>query len=136
MWYLILSILLLGLLAAILERLSRGKAREGGPSPAPQPPGVCCQQHEICERTFRQTSLPQAITYYNDEELDRFCRIETEAYADSEVEEFRDILYTLRPFEVAGWLHSLEQRRIKLPALLREEALLIVLEEHSSPGAP
>lgn len=86
---------------------------------------VCCGQHEVCEKdTLRAIG---EIEYYEDEELDRF-RGRT-AYSREEVEEFREILYTMRTDEVPGWLHSLELRRVNLPDELKDEVLLIIGEE-------
>ena len=85
----------------------------------------CCGQHEICEKdTLR--ALAEEIDYYEDEELDRF-RGRT-AYSEEEVEEFREVLYTMRPDEVSGWVRSLELRRVNLPDELKDEALLIIRE--------
>ena len=86
---------------------------------------VCCGQHEVCEKESLRTRV-QDIDYYEDEELDRF-RGRT-AYSEEEVEEFREVLYTMRPDEVAGWLHSLELRRVNLPDELKDEAFLIIRE--------
>lgn len=83
----------------------------------------CCGMHEVCEKESLWTA-PEDIEYYEDEELDRF-RGRT-AYSEEEVEEFREVLYTMRTDEVPGWLHSLELRRIDLPNELKDEVLLIV----------
>ena len=39
------------------------------------------------------------------------------------------MLYTMRTDEVAGWVHSLELRRVPLPDELKDEVLLIVGEQ-------
>ena len=83
---------------------------------------ICCGQHEVCEKDSLR--IVENIEYYEDEELDRF-RGRT-AYGEEEIEEFREVLYTMRPDEVAGWLHSLEQRRVNLPDELKDEAFLLV----------
>ena len=86
----------------------------------------CCGQHEVCEKDSLRL-LIEDIDYYEDEELDRF-RGRTE-YSDEEVEEFREVLYTMRTDEVAGWMHSLELRQVPLPEELKDEVLLIVGEQ-------
>ena len=53
---------------------------------------------------------------------------EPDAYDEAAVEEFRDILYSLREVEVAGWLRSLQLRQVNLPDALKDEAFLIVGE--------
>ena len=48
-------------------------------------------------------AVSKQIEYYNDEELDRFRGKDASAYSETEIDEFRDILYTMRDDEVAGW---------------------------------
>jgi hypothetical protein len=84
---------------------------------------TCCGQHEICEKEIYLNQL-RNIEYYEDEELDRFRGRTT--YSEEEVEEFREVLYTMRTDEVSGWLHSLELRQVNLPDELKDEVLLIV----------
>lgn len=67
--------------------------------------------------------------YYDDEELDRYAGTAPDAYPDEAVDEFREVLYTMRETEVAGWLRSLQLRNLSLPAVLKDEALLIVGEQ-------
>ena len=86
----------------------------------------CCGQHEVCEKDLWVAE--QDIEYYEDEELDRFRG--RAGYSEEEVEEFREVLYTMRPDEVAGWLKSLEQRQVPLPEELKDEALLLVRESN------
>ena len=87
---------------------------------------VCCGLHEVCEKESLR-ALEEDIVYYEDEELDRF-RGRT-AYSEAEVDEFREVLYTMRTDEVTGWLRSLELRRVNLPDELKDEVLLIVGDE-------
>ena len=47
------------------------------------------------------------------------------------VEEFSEVLYTLREVEVAGWLRSLQLRGINLPDALKDEAFLIIGERRT-----
>lgn len=90
-----------------------------------EPDFECCGLHEVCEKESLR-AVEGNIDYYEDEELDRF-RGRT-SYSEEEVEEFREVLYTMRPDEVAGWLHSLELRRVSLPDQLKDEAFLIIDE--------
>jgi hypothetical protein len=48
------------------------------------------------------------------------------------VEEFREVLYTCREEEVAGWSRSLQLRGIELPDELKDELFLIVGERRFS----
>ena len=114
MWYILLSLVVLGIVAAILgyfrnkklqKMLERGEITE---IPEPQEiPEECCGQHEVCERDSLLAAVSKSIEYYNDEELDRFKGVESDAYDESAVDEFREVLFTLREVEVAGWLRSL-----------------------------
>lgn len=84
----------------------------------------CCGLHEVCEKESLRAAASQGIEYYEDEELDRFRGRTT--YTEDEIEEFREVLYTMRTDEVAGWLRSLELRQVNLPDELKDEAFLLV----------
>ena len=68
------------------------------------------------------------VEYYDDEELDRFRGRPSNGYNEEEVEEFREIMYTCKEDEVAGWSRSLQLRGIELPDELKDELFLIVGE--------
>ncbi|MDB4334752.1 FeoB-associated Cys-rich membrane protein [bacterium] len=87
----------------------------------------CCGAHEVCE-SDSLLSASDELLYYQDEELDRYRGVEANAYDDDAIEEFRDVLYTLKDNEVASWLKSIQQRLINLPEIIKEEALMIVAE--------
>lgn len=89
--------------------------------------GVCCGMHAVCEKTSL-SPLTGEIVYYDDEELDRFRGRDPESYTPGETEEFRDVLMTLLPQDVAGWSRSIQVRGIMLPADVRDELLMIVGE--------
>lgn len=135
MWYIVIGIIILGIIAAIAgyfrnrrlqKMLERGEITEI--PEAQEIPEVCCGAHETCERDSLLAAVSKKVEYYDDEELDRFRGKEADAYTDADVDEFRDILYTLRDVEVAGWLRSLQLRAISLPDALKDEAFLIVGE--------
>lgn len=88
----------------------------------------CCGQHETCEKDSLLAAISKDIEYYNDEELDRFRGREGTDYTEEECDEFRDILYTMRDDEVAGWVRSLQLRYIQLPDEVKDEVFLIVGE--------
>lgn len=87
----------------------------------------CCGEHDVCEAETLLT-LTEEIIYYSDEELDTYRGRQEDEYSDSEIEEFRDVLLTLQPHEVSGWLKSLNLRRIEMPFQVKEEALMMVEE--------
>lgn len=98
-------------------------------------PEVCCGMHLVCEKTTL-SPVSDEILYYDDEELDRFIGREPESYTEEEREEFRDVLMTLLPEDVAGWARSITQRRIELPEDVRDELLMIVREQRENMASP
>lgn len=88
----------------------------------------CCGQHETCEKDSLLAAVSREIEYYNDEELDRFRGVESSDYLPNEIEEFREVLYTMKDDEVAGWVRSLQLRSVELPNELKDEVILIVGE--------
>ena len=133
---LVLSLLLLALFALVAgwlrnvynrRRLRRGEIDE---MPAVQParPDGCCGQHEVCEKDSLLAAVSRGIEYYDDEELDRYRGRDGAGYDEEEAEEFRNIFYTMRTDEVAGWVRSLQLRQISLPDQIKDEVLLIVRE--------
>lgn len=88
----------------------------------------CCGQHEICEKESLLAAVSKNIEYYNDEELDRFRGKDSSEYSEAETDEFREILYTMKDEEVAGWVRSLQLRNVPLPDSIKDEVFLIVGE--------
>ena len=83
--------------------------------------GTCCGKHSNCSKGHDTTNL-----YFDDEELDRFKGMKPEEYTDADIEEFRQVLYTMREDEVENWAHCIETRGIELPHDIREEILLML----------
>lgn len=140
--YAVGAIALLGVIAALAHWL-RGKRyermlRRGEISPEEIPQEVnpvdmeCCGAHEVCEKDSLLAALSKQIEYYNDEELDRFRGREGDGYTPEEADEFRDVLYTMRSDEVAGWVRSLQLRMVNLPDEVKDEVFLIVGERRVS----
>lgn len=94
----------------------------------------CCGMHLVCEKTSL-SPVSDEIVYYDDEELDRFQGRADDEYYPEEIEEFRDVLLTLMPSDVAGWARSIQLRRISLPKDVREELLMIVSEQRANQSA-
>ncbi len=78
-------------------------------------------------------SVSDKIEYFDDEELDRFAGRNSDEYEDVEIEEFRDVLLTLLPEDVAPWARSIQLRGIELPEAVRDELLLMVGEQRGEP---
>lgn len=111
----------------VLQRkLRRGEISEMPGIKRTRPDG-CCGKHAVCEKeSFMQAAVNKEIDYYDDEELDAFSGRPSGSYAPSEVEQFEDVLTTMLPTDVPGWLQSLQRRGINLPDELRDEVLLML----------
>ena len=138
MWILIISLFLvigLGALAGLWYNHKLRKQLERGEIDAmPEVKEVdseCCGQHEVCEKESLLAAVSKGIEYYDDEELDAYIGTAPERYTPEEEEQFRDILYTMRDEEVAGWVRSLQLRGIALPNALKDEVYLIIGERRS-----
>ena len=95
-------------------------------------PEVCCGMHITCEKDSLLASVSPDVVYFDDEELDRFRGRGADEYSDAEIEEFRDVLLTLIPSDIAPWGRSLQLRGITLPAPEKEELLFIVAEARNA----
>lgn len=129
---LIAATLLLGIVLYIGHRREKIKIRNGETkADAPEQPEIpaeCCGAHEICERDSLLAAVSKKIEYYDDEELDEWKGTPADRYDDRQTETFREILYSMRSDEVAGWVRSLQLRGIELPDGIKDEVLLIVSE--------
>lgn len=135
MWILIvilIGVALFGLVAGyfynrnIQKKIDRGELEEAPPVVTVD--SECCGQHQICEKESLLAAVSKQIEYYDDEELDRFKGRPSDGYSEEEIEEFRDILYSMQEVDVAGWSRSLQLRGIELPNELKDELFLIVGE--------
>ncbi|MCU4166145.1 hypothetical protein [Carboxylicivirga caseinilyticus] len=123
MIYLVLGIVLALVVAVVFSR----KSKPGEEEKKVEVPDDCCGAHEVCEADSLLSADGKA-EYFEDEELDNYKSKAADSYTDEQIEEFRDVLFTLKEREVAGWLKSLQARNINPPEIIREEALMIVAE--------
>lgn len=135
MWILIISLVVLGIVAmtaGIIRNRKLQKQIDNGELDAmPEVQEVdaeCCGQHEVCEKDSLLAAVSKQIEYYDDEELDQFIGRSGDEYTAEESDQFRDILYTMKDDEVAGWVRSLQLRGIDLPDDVKEEVFLIIGE--------
>ena len=140
MIYLIIALIVLGIIAfaagffrekKLKRQLDRGEITEL-PSIKQVEDMECCGQHETCEKESLLAAVSKQIEYFNDEELDRFRGVESSDYLPDEIEEFRDVLYTMKEEEVAGWVRSLQLRAVALPDELKDEVFMIVGERRNA----
>ncbi len=90
----------------------------------------CCGLHLVCDKDSL-SPFEAEVVYYDDEELDRFVGRAANDYEIEEIEEFRDVLLTMQPGDLAGWARSVTQRKIELPEEIRDELLLLINEQRS-----
>lgn len=126
MYFLIIAIILLVVGVSVLAIIQ--KSRGGNPTEVAVDPDIeCCGAHDVCESDSLLNSNA-TVEYFDDEELDAYRLRDYKSYSDDEVDDFQDVLVTMKEVEVAAWLRSLTLRQIELPSVVKEEALLIVDE--------
>ena len=144
MFVLIISLILLGVVAAIAgsiryARLHK-KVERGELDKMPEVKMVTdcgadsCAVEEggLCELDCILNSSKD-IEYYDDEELDRFKGRDSDTYSEEEENEFREIFETMLPKDVPGWVRSLQLREIQLPNAVKDEVFLVYNDEiHNS----
>lgn len=84
--------------------------------------GVSC----FCDDKALERQVNEEIVYFDDEELDAYAGVAPDAYSESQIDEFSEVLTTLRREEVAEWLHSLQLRGIALPESLKDEVMIMM----------
>jgi len=89
----------------------------------------CCGAHEICE--FDESEFnEEIINYFDDEELDELRNVRESDLTSENIEDLREVLYTLRTEEIGRWLISIGRRHIHLPAILQQEARQLMAEKY------
>ena len=110
MWilvFLLIGVVVFGLVVGyfynrnIQKKIERGELKEA--PPVVDVDSECCGQHEVCEKESLLAAVSKQIEYYDDEELDRFKGHPSDQYTEDEIEEFRDVMYTMQEVEMAGW---------------------------------
>ncbi len=125
----ILFLLIVFVIELFRQKRLKNKKGEDGILVEPEPQNIqtgCCGQHEFCEKFNQVNKLDQPVEYFDDEELDEYKKITSNAYTPEAITIFRDIFYTMHPEDIAGWLHSLRLREIELPDELKDEVYMIL----------
>ena len=128
MLYLVISLVVLGLATALLTRFDRHADDPEAPIRVQDSCNTCNGENDKCEQECMMEAATKPVEYFDDEELDAFQRRPSDRYEDDEAEQFREVLYTMRPSEVKDWCRSLTLRDISLPDQVKDEVLLIVGE--------
>ncbi len=95
-------------------------------TPASDSCATCTSAGSKCARECMIEAAAKPTEYYDDEDLDTYRGRPSDAYTDTEAEEFRYVLYTMRPDEAEGWSRSLAARGINVPDQLKDELLLLL----------
>lgn len=126
MWILIVALIALGLFSALLSLLWHNKDGDDTVINAGADCSTCNGDNAKCEQTCMMEAATKEVEYFDDEELDRFRERPSAAYSDDEAEEFREVLYTMRPEEVRAWTRSLTLRGISLPDQVKDEVFVLM----------
>lgn len=128
MLILIISIVALGIFAALYSIISNHGKQAGEEPVKVVPTCSTCDGTPAtkCEQECMMEASTKPIEYFDDEELDAFKGRASDAYGDDEVEQFADVLYTMRQDEVAAWCRSLHLRGIELPDQLKDEVFALL----------
>ena len=135
MWILIvilIGVALFGLVAGyfynrnIQKKIDRGELEEAPPVVTVD--SECCGQHQIWRKRKSAGSCKQANRILRRRRTGPLQGRPSDGYSEEEIEEFRDILYSMQEVDVAGWSRSLQLRGIELPDELKDELFLIVGE--------
>ncbi len=134
MYVLILSLVALCLIAFIAgwlrnrslsKQLERGEISEMPTIQKARPDG-CCGKHAVCEKEQLLAAASRPIEYFEDEELDDYRGRMSNSYTPSEVDDFEEVLTTMRPSEVGDWVRSLQMRGVELPDELKDEVMMLI----------
>lgn len=126
MLILLLSLIALGIVAAVVTLLSNKK---GGEEPIVQPSAgncaTCNGEDPRCEQECMMEASTKPVDYFDDEELDAYRGRPSDSYTDEETAQFAEVLETLRPEEVKAWNRSLILRGINMPDGIKDEFIAL-----------
>lgn len=130
--YLFIGIIAFFILALTLSNYiqrKKGNTRERETAPPSidlSDSGGCCGAHEVCEKDSLIAAFTEKTEYFDDEDLDKYARRDSATYAAKEVDEFRDVFYSVLDEEKPRWIRSLQMREIAIPDQLKDEVLMMV----------
>ena len=126
------ALVLTGAVLWLLDRKQRPEKQEATPVTAEQPQEECCGMHITCEKDSLVSAMSTEIEYYDDEELDEYAGTGADDYSEEAIEQFRSVLLTLLPHDIAGWARSCTLRGITLPTPVRDELIMIVSQARAA----
>lgn len=141
---LLAALLLVGAVLYAADRIGR---RKGGDAHADEEQSspktaetvctdACCGVNEVCpsQMILEGESGRCEVVYYDDEELDAYRGRGAADYTPAEVDQFRDVLYTLLPADLMGWQRSLKRRGIVMPQPIHDEFIMLYNERRVTGG--
>lgn len=126
--YIFALMVVVGIVLYIFDLRSRKPGEEPEPVVMPENDGCsddCCSTNEVCPSEMLLAGCDREIVYFEDEELDAFKGRAADDYTPDEEEQFRDVLYTLKPSDLLTWEQSVKKRGIILPKAIREEFIML-----------
>ena len=123
---LILSLLVLGVLAAVWSRVSSSGDDDTDAIVTRPTCATCNGEDTRCEQECMMEAATREVEYYDDEELDRFKGRPSDCYTDDEAELFREVLFSMPQSDAKGWNRSLILRGINVPDQIKDELLLMI----------
>ncbi|MCQ2058383.1 MAG: phospholipase [Bacteroidaceae bacterium] len=88
--------------------------------------GECCGKHAVCQKGRLAELAAKKELYFEDENLDCYIGRSSDSYSEEEVEEFRYVMNTMLPQEIAKWIESLTVRGVEFPDQLKDEAYMFL----------
>lgn len=134
MYYILGIIILIVVTFVYLNRTKGDTTSATAATPEEEPRQVasdCCGAHEICEFDASIFDEEQ-IVYFDDEELDELRNVREEDFTSKNIDDLREVLYTLQTREIGKWITSLSRRHIHLPAILQQEARQLMAEKYAN----
>lgn len=125
MFYIISLLVIAAVVTAVLRRFISGEDASGRAA-AHETCTSCSGGTDACMHKCLLDAAVEDVEYYDDEELDMFKGRHADKYSDEEAEQFRYVMSTMQPGEVAGWCRSLSLRGIELPNQVKDEAVLLM----------
>ena len=128
------ALAVVGTVLWLLDRRGRQRDAQGNllPKQVVEPDQTCsddcCGTHEVCPSEQLLRGELCDIIYYDDEELDQYRGRSADGYTEDELEQWRDVLYTLQPADRLGWERSIKRRGIIMPQPIRDELLMLLQE--------
>ena len=123
---LLLSLLVLGVLAAVWSRVSSSGDDDTDAIVTRPTCATCNGEDTRCEQECMMEAATREVEYYDDEELDRFKGRPSDCYTDDEAELFREVLLSMPQSDAKGWNRSFILRGINVPDQIKDELLLMI----------